>query len=71
MIVDDEEAVQPTKTLLVGDSIITDLNSERYTLDCDPVCQTTGTICDITARLVEMKGANDAKDFKTIILHCG
>ena len=58
----------------MGDSWVTQLlriYSERFLLDCDPVCESAETKCDLNTHLVDMKGDNYFQILKTIILYCG
>ena len=60
-ILSEDQIVDSRKSLLVGYSIRGDKNSGGFILECDPVCVQSGTLSDITTRLVDMQCANDDK----------
>ncbi|CAC5410979.1 KDM5 [Mytilus coruscus] len=49
-----KETKRSTGTLLIGNSVIRDINKNKFVLDMDPICVRGGKINDITERLMAL-----------------
>ena len=66
-----DETTTVKASLLVGDSIIQDITPNNFNMDSKPMCEHTGKINDLTAKLLEKNDSDTNLSYNKIIIHCG